>query len=47
MVARLREQGHHVEYFENIEGGHGAAANNEQLAFRSAIAYEFLWSKLA
>ncbi|MYW94137.1 S9 family peptidase [Amycolatopsis rubida] len=47
MFARMREQGHDVEYFENIEGGHGAAADNEQLAFRSAVAYEFLWSKLS
>lgn len=47
MAARMREQGHDVEYFENIEGGHGAAADNEQLAFRSAVAYEFLWSKLS
>ncbi|MBB4684976.1 prolyl oligopeptidase family serine peptidase [Amycolatopsis jiangsuensis] len=48
MVARMREQGHaEVEYFENLEGGHGAAADNEQLAFRTALAYEFLWSKLS
>ncbi|MFF0146273.1 prolyl oligopeptidase [Amycolatopsis sulphurea] len=48
MAARMREQGHpRVEYYENIEGGHGAAADNEQLAFRTALAYEFLWSKLA
>jgi len=33
MAARLREQGHEVLYYENIEGGHGAAANNKQSAF--------------
>jgi prolyl oligopeptidase len=43
MVARLLETGHDVRYYENIEGGHGAAADNEQLAFKSALIYEFLW----
>ena len=30
MVARMREQGHDVVYYENIEGGHSAAADNKQ-----------------
>ena len=30
-----------VHYYENIEGGHGGAANNEQAAFMSALAYTF------
>ncbi len=47
MTARLREQGHDVSYYENVEGGHGAAANNEQRAFVEALALEFLWRKLA
>ncbi|RSM78387.1 S9 family peptidase [Amycolatopsis sp. WAC 01375] len=47
MVARMREQGHDVRYHENIEGGHGAAADNEQLAFKWALMLEFLWEKLA
>jgi prolyl oligopeptidase len=47
MVARLREAGHDVSYYENIEGGHGAAADNEQRAFKAALVYEFLWQKLA
>ncbi|MGW5667045.1 prolyl oligopeptidase family serine peptidase [Micromonospora sp. NPDC003776] len=46
MAARLREHGHDVSYYENVEGGHGAAANNEQRTFISALALEFLWSKL-
>jgi prolyl oligopeptidase len=46
MVARMREQGHDVRYHENIEGGHGAAADNEQLAFKQALVFEFLWSRL-
>ncbi|HEY1322375.1 MAG TPA: prolyl oligopeptidase family serine peptidase, partial [Streptosporangiaceae bacterium] len=47
MVARLREQGHDVTYYENIEGGHGAAADNEQLALKWALVLEFLWQRLA
>ena len=35
-----------VLYYENIEGGHGGAANNKQTAFMNALAYTFLWSKL-
>jgi len=42
-VARLEETGHRVSYYENIEGGHGGAADNKQAAFKSALAYEFLW----
>ncbi|CAM3545764.1 prolyl oligopeptidase family protein [Kibdelosporangium persicum] len=47
MVARMREHGHDVRYYENIEGGHGAAADNEQLAFKWALVFEFLWEKLS
>jgi prolyl oligopeptidase len=46
MVARMLEQGHDVLYYENIEGGHGGAANNEQAAYMSALAYTFLWEQL-
>jgi len=46
MAARMREQGHEVTYYENIEGGHGGAANNQQRAFMSALAYRFLWTEL-
>ena len=42
-VAMLREYGYPVHYYENIEGGHGAAANNAQHAFNLALIYEFLW----
>ncbi|SIR92941.1 prolyl oligopeptidase family serine peptidase [Williamsia sterculiae] len=42
-VARMEEYGHPVRYYENIEGGHGGAADNRQAAFKSALAYEFLW----
>ena len=46
MVARMKEQGHDVLYYENIEGGHGGAANNAQSAYMSALAYTFLKQKL-
>jgi prolyl oligopeptidase len=47
LVARLLETGHDVSYYENIEGGHGAAADNGQRAFNWALMLEFLWQKLA
>ncbi|WP_420814044.1 prolyl oligopeptidase family serine peptidase [Nakamurella deserti] len=47
MAARLAETGQPVAYYENIEGGHGGAADNRQLAFKTALAYEFLWRQLS
>jgi prolyl oligopeptidase len=47
MAERLEEQGHQVLYYENIEGGHGAAANNRQAAYMDALAYTFLWTQLS
>jgi prolyl oligopeptidase len=46
MVAKMREQGHDVLYYENIEGGHGGAADNRQAAFMATLAYTFLWQEL-
>lgn len=46
MVALMERQGHDVLYYENIEGGHGGAANNKQSAFMSALAYTFLLKEL-
>jgi prolyl oligopeptidase len=43
MVARLRELDYDVRYYENIEGGHGGAADNEQAAFKWGLVFEFLW----
>jgi prolyl oligopeptidase len=42
MTARLRELGKPVLYYENIEGGHGGAADNRQRAFMEALGYRFL-----
>lgn len=46
MAARMIEQGHDVLYYENIEGGHGGAANNAQRANLVALEQTFLWSSL-
>jgi prolyl oligopeptidase len=46
MVARLHEYGYDVTYYENVEGGHGAAADNAQLAFKWALVLEFLQETL-
>ena len=46
MVAKMRQMGFDVTYFENVEGGHGGAADNAQSAFMWALVYEFLWREL-
>ncbi|MCV7100360.1 S9 family peptidase [Mycobacterium palustre] len=46
MTAALQAAGHRVWYYENIEGGHAGAADNEQIAFKSALTYSFLWRTL-
>jgi prolyl oligopeptidase len=42
MTARLLEYEKPVLYYENIEGGHGGAADNRQKAFMEALGYTFL-----
>jgi len=46
MVARMKVLRHDLLYYENIEGGHGGAADNKQHAFMEALAYSFLWKEL-
>jgi prolyl oligopeptidase len=46
MAARMLEQGHDLLYYENIEGGHGGAADNEQRATMLALEFGFLWKQL-
>lgn len=46
MVARLLEHRQDVLYYENIEGGHGGAANNQQRAYMFALAYAFFAKQL-
>jgi prolyl oligopeptidase len=43
MVKRMLELGHsNVYYWENIEGGHFGATNNQQFANKFALIYTFL-----
>ena len=42
MTARLLEYGKPVLSYENIEGGHGGAADNKQKAFMDALGWMFL-----
>ena len=46
MMAKMESQGHSVWYYENIEGGHGGAANNKQSAYMQSLAYTFLKQEL-
>ncbi len=47
MAARMQAQGHpNVWFYENLEGGHGAGADNRQSAHMHAMAYDFLWDQL-
>ena len=46
MMAKMEAAGKDVRYYENVEGGHGGAADNAQAAHMSALAYAFLWQQL-
>jgi prolyl oligopeptidase len=46
MMAKMSEAGKDVRYYENIEGGHGGAANNRQQAHMDALYLTFLWQQL-
>lgn len=46
MAAKLLAAGKDVTYYENIEGGHGGAADNAQAAFLAALDYTFLRQRL-
>lgn len=46
MYARMKEQGHNVLYYENTEGGHAGAADNEQTAKLLALEWSFLLNEL-
>ena len=47
MAAKMEAMGHDkVWFYENTEGGHGAAADNKQSAFMRALASDFLWTQL-
>ena len=46
MVARMTDLGKPVYYYENTEGGHAAAANQNQRAYMWALTYAYLWKML-
>ena len=46
MHALMTAAGKDVRYYENIEGGHGGAANNRQAAHMDALYLTFLWQHL-
>ncbi|WP_425334967.1 prolyl oligopeptidase family serine peptidase [Pseudoalteromonas piscicida] len=46
MVAKMQEMGFDVLYFENTEGGHAGAANNEQRAMVTSLEYVYLMDRL-
>jgi len=45
-MAKMEAAGMDVLYYENIEGGDGGAANNQQRAYMTALAYQYLKIKL-
>jgi len=47
MAARMIDAGKDVTYYENIEGGHGGAANSSQAAYMGALTYSFLCERLS
>jgi prolyl oligopeptidase len=46
MAAAMEAMKADVLYYENIEGGHGGAANNKQSAYMGALSYTFLLKQL-
>jgi len=45
-AARLKEYGYDFLYYENIDGGHAAAANLNERAMRTALEYTYLQQRL-
>jgi prolyl oligopeptidase len=46
MAAKMLAQKHDVLYYENTEGGHAGAANNQQQALMGALEYTFMMREL-
>ncbi|MHB2017221.1 MAG: prolyl oligopeptidase family serine peptidase [Candidatus Xenobia bacterium] len=46
MAAKMLDFGDPVLFFENTEGGHGAAADSKQRAHMWALTFTFLWQKV-
>lgn len=47
LAARMLAAGKDVTYYENVEGGHGGAADNTQAAHMAALHWTFLRERLA
>ena len=45
-AARLKEYGYDFLYYENIDGGHAAAANLNERALRTALEFTYLQQRL-
>jgi len=45
-AAKLEGLGYDFFYYENIEGGHGGTANQDQLAYRTALEYAYFMHML-
>ena len=46
MAYKMKAFGHPFYYYENIEGGHSAAANLKQRAYQYALEYSYLLNKI-
>ncbi len=46
MAAKMRDYGYDFYYYENTEGGHGGTANQDQLAYRTALEYAYFFTML-
>lgn len=46
MAAKMIEQGCDVLFYENTEGGHAGAVKQDQIAYKNALQYSFLWQAL-
>jgi prolyl oligopeptidase len=42
----MKERGNDVLFYENIEGGHAGAADNEQRAHVAALTFTYAWRQL-
>jgi len=46
MHAKLAALGYDSSFYENMEGGHSAAADNKESAFMDALGYAYLWKHI-
>jgi prolyl oligopeptidase len=46
MAALMESMGNNVLFYENTEGGHAGAVNNNEIATSRALGFSFLWKNL-